>query len=45
MIREPYEFPTIEITEVRDNINDYQVEDFRIHNYQSHDAIKVKMVV
>jgi len=44
MIREPYEFPTIEITELRDNINDYQVEDFKIHNYQSHDAIKVKMV-
>ena len=30
--------------EVRDNINDYCVEDFLIHNYQSHDAIKVKMV-
>ena len=44
MTREPYEFPTIEITEVRDNINDYCVEDFLIHNYQSHDAIKVKMV-
>ena len=44
MTREPYEFPTIEITEVRDNINDYQVEDFRIHNYQSHAGIKVKMV-
>ena len=44
MTREPYEFPTIEITELRDNINDYCVEDFLIHNYQSHDAIKVKMV-
>ena len=44
MTREPYEFPTIEITELRDNINDYCVEDFKIHNYQSHDAIKVKMV-
>jgi thymidylate synthase len=44
MTREPYEFPTIEITEIRDNINDYRVEDFQIHNYESHDAIKVKMV-
>jgi thymidylate synthase len=44
MTREPYEFPTIEITEIRDNINDYRVKDFRIHNYESHDAIKVKMV-
>jgi thymidylate synthase len=44
MTREPYEFPTIEITEIRDNINDYRVEDFQIHNYESHDAIKVKMI-
>jgi len=42
--REPFEFPTVSIEQVRENINDYQVEDFKIHNYKSHEAIKVAMV-
>ena len=42
--REPFEFPTLSIKEFRDNINDYQIEDFEIHNYKSHEAIKVAMV-
>ena len=42
--REPYPFPTVSIKQVRENINDYTVEDFKIHNYQSHEAIKVAMV-
>jgi thymidylate synthase len=42
--RKPYPFPTVSIKQVRDNINDYLVEDFEIHNYQSHEAIKVAMV-
>lgn len=42
--REPYPFPTISIKQIRENINDYQVEDFEIHNYKSHEAIKVDMV-
>jgi thymidylate synthase len=42
--REPFEFPTVTIKESRDDINDYQVSDFEIHNYQSHEAIKVAMV-
>ena len=42
--RDPYPFPTISIKEVKENINDYQVEDFVIHNYQSYDAIKVAMI-
>jgi len=42
--REPYPFPTVSIKQIRENIDDYQVEDFEIHNYQSHDAIKVAMV-
>jgi thymidylate synthase len=42
--REPYEFPTISITKVKENINDYSVEDFEIHNYQHHSQIKVDMV-
>ena len=42
--REPYPFPTVSIKQVRENINDYQVDDFEIIGYQSHDAIKVAMV-
>ena len=42
--REPYPFPTVSIKEVRENINDYKVEDFVVTGYQSHDAIKVEMV-
>jgi thymidylate synthase len=42
--REPFEFPTISIKQVRENINDYQVEDFEVYNYKSHETIKVAMV-
>ena len=42
--REPYPFPTVSIKQTKENINDYQVEDFEIHNYKSHEAIKVAMV-
>jgi thymidylate synthase len=42
--REPYPFPTVTIEQVRENINDYQVEDFKVHNYKHHEAIKVAMV-
>ncbi len=42
--RQPFKFPTVSIKQVRENINDYTVEDFEVHNYQSHEAIKMKMV-
>jgi thymidylate synthase len=42
--REPFSFPSVSIKETRENINDYQVEDFVINNYCSHEAIKVAMV-
>jgi thymidylate synthase len=42
--REPYPFPTVSIKQIKEDINDYQVEDFEIHNYKSHDQIKVAMV-
>jgi thymidylate synthase len=42
--RQPFEFPTVSIEQTRENINDYQVEDFVINNYCSHEAIKVAMV-
>jgi thymidylate synthase len=44
ILREPYPFPIVSIKQVRENISDYQVDDFEIHNYQHHDAIKVSMV-
>jgi thymidylate synthase len=42
--RKPFPFPTVSIKEVRENINDYKVEDFEVHNYVCHDVIKMKMV-
>jgi thymidylate synthase len=42
--REPYSFPSVSIKQVRENINDYCIEDFEIHKYQSHEAIKVQMI-
>lgn len=44
LTREPFEFPSIVIKQRKKDVNDYQVEDFEIHNYQSHPAIKMKMV-
>ena len=42
--REPYPFPTVSIKQIRENINDYTIEDFEINNYQHHPQIKFKMV-
>ena len=42
--REPYPFPTISIKQIRENINDYQVDDFILENYQHHEPIKFQMV-
>lgn len=42
--RELYPFPTVSIKQLRENINDYQVEDFEVTNYQCHPQIKMKMV-
>ena len=43
--RTPFPFPTLEIYEKKENINDYEVSDFFVSDYQCHDAIKMKMVV
>ena len=43
--RKPFPFPTLSIKEVKENINDYQVEDFVVIGYQHHDPIKFQMVV
>jgi thymidylate synthase len=41
--REPFPFPTLEILNKRDNINDYVIEDFKLHDYQHHPQIKGAM--
>ena len=42
--REPFPFPTVSIKQARENINEYEIDDFILENYQSHEAIKVAMV-
>jgi len=42
--RVPFDFPSISIKQVREKIDDYQIDDFTLDNYQSHEAIKVAMV-
>jgi thymidylate synthase len=42
--RTPYEFPRVSIGVCRVNINDYQVDDFVVSGYKSHELIKMKMV-
>jgi len=41
--REPYPFPTLEILNKRENINDYVIEDFKLHDYQHHPQLKGAM--
>jgi thymidylate synthase len=41
---EPFDFPTIQITNQYENINDYKASDFIISNYQHHPKIIMKMV-
>jgi len=42
--REPQTFPTVSIKQIRENINDYLVEDFDIHNYRYLDKIKMSII-
>ena len=44
LLRQPYEFPTVSIPQIRVNINDYSVDDFIISDYKYHEVIKMKMV-
>ena len=41
----PYEFPTIEIKNNHENIEDYCLEDIEISNYECHKPIKMVMRV
>ncbi len=42
--RRPYDFPTLEITEKREKIEDYVESDFVVKDYKSYPVIKMKMV-
>jgi thymidylate synthase len=44
IIREPFPFPTISIKQIKENINDYKLEDFEIINYKHHEQIYYKMI-
>ena len=41
--RSTYAFPTIEILNVYENINDYKMNDFQIHNYNCGESIFMRM--
>jgi len=41
--REPFEFPTVSIANMHDNIEDYVDTDFTINNYTCHETIKMIM--
>ena len=43
IIRIPYEPPDLEIINVRENIEDYTFEDFKINNYNHHNEIRMRM--
>ena len=44
VLNDCFEFPTIEIMQVYENINDYKVIDFKINNYKCNDAIFMKII-
>lgn len=41
--RDPLDFPKLNIKSMRDNINDYVVDDFEIKDYKFHEKIKMEM--
>ena len=42
--RTPFDFPILEIFKKNENINYYDINDFAVSNYISHDVIKMKMI-
>jgi thymidylate synthase len=42
--RRPNPFPKVTVKTKRDDINDYTVDDFELHDYRCHEVIKMKMV-
>ena len=42
--RQPYEFPTLQILNKRENIEEYTIDDFKVSNYKYHSPLEYKMV-
>lgn len=42
--RQPYEFPTLQILNKHENIEDYNIDDFKVCNYKYHEPLEYKMV-
>jgi thymidylate synthase len=42
--RQPYEFPSLHILNKRENIEDYNIDDFKVSNYKYHSPLEYKMV-
>jgi thymidylate synthase len=42
--RTPYDFPTLNIINLKEDINSYEVSDFVVSNYKCHDVIKMEMI-
>lgn len=45
LLRTPYDFPRLSFARSINNINDFTLQDFVIHNYLSHPSIKMEMAV
>jgi len=43
VVRNPYKFPMLTISSKKENINDYEVNDFIVENYNFHAPIKMEM--
>lgn len=41
--KEPYEFPTLTIKSLKDNIDSYVLDDFKLSHYKYHEKIAMKM--
>jgi thymidylate synthase len=43
IVKVPLGFPTLNIINIKDNIDNYELSDFIVQNYQCHEQIKMKM--
>lgn len=43
IVRKPFPFPTLNIKEIKENIEDYSLDDLEVLNYSSHATLKMEM--
>ena len=43
VLRQPLPFPTLNIRSLKENIEDYSLEDLEVLNYESHGVLKMEM--